>query len=274
MTVENGYVTLSALKASLATISDTADDARLERVIRDTSRWWDSKTGRHFYPVIATRTFTATGSQRLVVPDLISVSALATDEDGDRTYETAWTSTCYDLEPFDSTAESPPAPYHALSVTPDSSVSFPPGNVKGVQITGKFGYYEVLSSAGQLDTALTAAGTTVTMKSTGPWHAGELWLVDSEYLMVDAESTTTAVTLRRAMNGSAGATHSSGSGVNRLTFPVVEDACLRESTRRFRAEDAPYGVAGSGEFGQATIVTSFDPIVWQDLMAFRRLVVP
>ena len=272
MTAESGYTLLATLKTELG-ISDTTDDVRLERVLRDTSRWIDQYAGRRFYPQIATRTFTAPDSERLSVPDLLSVSALATDENDDRVYELAWTSTCYDLDPPNSSSENPPEPYTAITATPTSSVSFPTGAVRGVQVTGKWGYYENLSSAGSLESAVTAAATTATMKSTGPWHAGELWAVESEYVLVDAESTTTAVTLRRAQNGSVAATHSSGTVANRLTFPVVEDACLREAARRYRAADAPFGVAGSGEFGQASIVAKFDPLVWQNLSALRRVTV-
>ena len=51
--------------------------------------------------------------------DLLSVTTLKTDEDGDRTYEITWATTDYDLMPYNATLESQAQPYSHLQTTPD-----------------------------------------------------------------------------------------------------------------------------------------------------------
>ncbi len=57
------------------------------------------------------------------------------------------------------------------------------------------------------------------------------------------------------------------------SVPVqVQAACRREAARRYRLQDALFGVAGSSEFGTQQ-ASAYDPEVRKDLDAFRRLVV-
>ena len=132
-------VTLSQV-SSLASATDPSDDDALERCIQSASREIDNYTQRRFYTVEETRYYTACDYDLIFVDDLVSVTTLKTDEDGDRVYEVTWAATDYDLMPFNAQLESIPKPYTWIQVTPEGDYSFPTNVEKGVEITGAFGY--------------------------------------------------------------------------------------------------------------------------------------
>jgi len=141
MSITAGLCTLTEIRARLQFAStDTTDDAMLESIVTGVSRLIDNYCGRKFYAdtADATRYYTAEFSDVLFLPDdLISVTTLKTDTDGDRTYETTWATTDYDLEPLNAALDS--APYTRISTTPAGRYGFPT-IAKSVQIVGKFGY--------------------------------------------------------------------------------------------------------------------------------------
>lgn len=132
MAITNGYCSLSELKARLG-ITDTNDDTVLEAVIEAASRAIDGETGRVFYATTETRYFTAEDGELLFVDDLLSVTSLKTDLDGDRVYETTWSATDYDLEPYNRT------PKTRIQMAPYGTRYFPSVR-RGVEITGSWGY--------------------------------------------------------------------------------------------------------------------------------------
>ena len=138
----NGYCTLAEL-CTFARVSGTADDDMLVAAINAVSRWIDEYTGRRFWKDGAdtTRYYTAEFADLLFIDDLsAALTALYTDEDGDRTYERTWAATDYDLQPDNAAADG--KPYTQIATTPDGNYSFPSG-AKGVKITGKFGWPSV-----------------------------------------------------------------------------------------------------------------------------------
>jgi hypothetical protein len=144
MTITNGYCTLVDLKARLGIpASDTSDDSALESVITAVSRWIDKQTRRRFYTTTSdeTRYYTAVDPD-LLVPgdDIVSITTLATDDNGDRVYETTWGSADYDLEPYNAAVDG--EPYQRISIAPNGNCSFPTTR-KGVKIVGKFGYASI-----------------------------------------------------------------------------------------------------------------------------------
>ncbi len=196
MAITNGYTTLATLKARLG-IADIADDATLEAVITAVSRWIDRYCGRRFYTTASDeiRYYTAAQSDQLLTDDIVSVTGLVTDEDGDRVYETTWAATDYDLEPANAALDG--EPYTAIRTTPNGSHSFPVDVARGVRITGKFGFAS--------------------------------------------------------------------------TPAPVEEACLIQCSRIYRRKDAPFGVTGSPELGQATVIMRLDWDVRYLLDTYRRL---
>lgn len=52
---------------------------------------------------------------------------------------------------------------------------------------------------------------------------------------------------------------------------LISEACMLQSARLFRRKDAPFGIAGSGEMGQAVVIPMLDPDVKMMLMPYRRV---
>lgn len=148
-------------------INDSRETA-LQQAIDAASRWVDRQTGRRFYATTETRYYTAiwqyprwgqygtsygdypwgnaerpggggVAGQHVAIDDFVSVSAVATDADGDGVYETIWTSgSDYWLGPKNAAADS--KPYR--SVNRNQVVGryvFPPWE-NGISVTGSAGY--------------------------------------------------------------------------------------------------------------------------------------
>ena len=81
-----------------------------------------------------------TDTEYLGTGDIISITSLQTDEDGDRAYEKTWATTDYDFLPYNASLDS--KPYTELQITPNGDYAFPSG-AKSVKITGKWGYSAV-----------------------------------------------------------------------------------------------------------------------------------
>lgn len=141
MTITNGYCTLDDFKNRLAgsMAVDATRDALMEQTIEAASRQIDGWCGRRFYAASETRYVTAVDWDLCFVDDLLSVSALATDDDNDRTYSTTWAATDYELEPVNAPYTIPPSPYSLIRTTPDGDYSFPSVR-RGVKITGSWGF--------------------------------------------------------------------------------------------------------------------------------------
>jgi uncharacterized phiE125 gp8 family phage protein len=133
------YTTVVTLKARMG-IADSADDAILGACIAAASRHVEDYTGRVYYATTATKYYRAETEDVLFVDDLLSVSAMATD-DGNRTYPHTWSATDYDLEPDNST------PYQRIRIAPTGTKSWPIGLAKGVRIIGSWGYSTKAPSA-------------------------------------------------------------------------------------------------------------------------------
>lgn len=139
MAIVNGYCTLAGLKTRLS-IADTNDDAMLEAIVESVSRAIDDWCGRRFYAATQTRYFTALRSDRLLVDDLLSVTTIRTDEDGDGTFERTWTATDYFLAPYNAQLESVPQPYTKIEAAWRGSYRFPRGVRRGVEVAGSWGF--------------------------------------------------------------------------------------------------------------------------------------
>jgi len=143
MAITNGYTSLNVYKQRFYDegMGDTKDDAAIEAVITAVSRSIDNICWQRFYTTAAneTRYFTADFAGWLRLPErIISVNTLKTDNDNDRTYESTWTVTDYDLMPYNASLDG--EPYRWIETTPNGDYSFPTGVKKGVEISGKFGW--------------------------------------------------------------------------------------------------------------------------------------
>lgn len=269
MALTNSYASRSALKTRLG-LTDTNDDAVIDAVLGAVSRWIEQFTGRWFFPKVQTRYYTAVQSGRLLVDDLLSVTSLATDADGDRTYEDTWTATDYDLDPANAANETPPEPYTEIAVTPDGDYTFPVRVARGVKIAGSWGYYDVrVTSSATLAEALDISETAVDVSDGTQFGVGQTILIGTEQMQVTGISSNT-LTVVRGANGTAAATHDTGATIQVYEYPIVGEACLLQASRIFRRQDAPFGVVGGGEIGTQIVLGKGDPEVRAMLLAFKR----
>ncbi len=140
MPITNGYCTPNEAKARMD-ITDSTDDSIIEAVITSVSRWIDSYCNRRFYTTVAdeTRYYTAQSEVELFPnDDIISITTLATDGDGDRAFEDTWTTADYDLLPANAVLNG--GPYTLIAVSENGAYLFPAFINRGVKIVGKFGY--------------------------------------------------------------------------------------------------------------------------------------
>ncbi len=259
MNLTNSYCTLAELKARLG-ITDTNDDAILKLVLEAASRAVDLHCNRRFSVETRTRYYTARYGDLLDVDDLLSITTLKTDADGDRTYEDTWNLTDYDLTPFNAPYEQPPRPYSAIETTPSALYSFPTVS-KGIQIIGSWGFYQNLQALDVLGAAITSTtATTLTATSGTLWSPGMTVLIGSEQMHVQSVATNT-VTVTRGANGTTAATALTGATVQVYTYPLVNEAALLLGARLFKRKDAPLGVLGSLDLGYVRVSAREDPEV-------------
>ena len=115
----NAYANLKTIKSvSLLDIAGSSHDSRLLELLEDVSRWVDQHCNRHFFSLQTTRAFDVEGgSSRILVPDLIRITALKSDSDGDNRFETAWASGDYRLYPLNAEPNQPwGRPYSRIEV--------------------------------------------------------------------------------------------------------------------------------------------------------------
>ena len=267
MATTNCYCTLTELKARLG-ISDTTDDASLKLAMESVSRFIDTHCQRHFFVETRTRYFTTDRADELIVPDLLAVTTLSTDGDGDRTYEDTWAATDFDLLPFNALLESPPRPYTRIAITPYGDYSFAVV-AKGVSLLGKWGYSENLAALDTLGAAITTTTATTLTATTGTsWSAGQTVLIGSEQMHVQSVATNT-VTVTRGVNGTTAATALNGAAASLYSYPMVNEAALLQCSRIWARRNAPFGIAGNSEMGTLLVIPKLDSDVAQMLNPLR-----
>ena len=148
MSILNGYCTLAQMNYQLGftTGADTVRDAWLEDQVEAVSRAIDDEVGHRFYAATETRYFTPQSLTTCRVSDLLSVSYLYTDPDGDLDYDYTWTTSDYLLMPANAVLDG--WPYSWIERHPNGSYYLPVwtdtatgmGIVNGVKLTGSFGF--------------------------------------------------------------------------------------------------------------------------------------
>lgn len=193
------YCSVEELKSRLA-IPDTGDDLELQFAVEAASRSIDEVCGRYFWRGTDTRTYVPESISRQSLDDLVSVTTLKVDRDGDGVFEETWTQgTDYQLEVapghFNPAAKGEQWPYTGAVVITGGKL-FPFvwlwSHYDRVQVTGVFGWPAVPA--------------------------------------------------------------------------LVKQATLIAATDLFRRKDAPFGVAGFGEFGVVRIQQN--PVILQLLRRY------
>jgi hypothetical protein len=136
----NEYASLTDLKAALSLTGETFADADLELALEAASRCVDDITGRRFYAdedADQVRIYTASSGGLLLIDDLIKLTTLKSDEDGDGTFETTWSIPAYSLYPANAAANG--RPYNLIAARSKCDQGFPTAG-SSIEVTGKFGW--------------------------------------------------------------------------------------------------------------------------------------
>lgn len=142
----NEYVTSAQLKATLSISGETYADADVAVAVETASRAIDEACSspqlrRRFYPdadANQVRYYDPTSSHRVRIDDLIALTSLKTDADGDGTFETTWLSADFVLGPYNAAAHG--WPYESIARRAAGAYYFPHGIERSVQVTGRFGW--------------------------------------------------------------------------------------------------------------------------------------
>ena len=145
MAINHALVSLQEVKDALGiSPTDTASDAELEGVIEAASRLIERYCGRTFRSIVDTRRFTTNDPYSVRVDDLHQITTVATDDNEDGVAEIVWASTDYEPMPVnrDSLASGELQPWNELVVPAWGNRTFPAGVLKGVSITGRWGFVQ------------------------------------------------------------------------------------------------------------------------------------
>lgn len=275
----NSYGMLTALKsASYLDISGTAHDVYLRQLLEQASRLIDKYCDRFFYCREGTRYYDGAGINLFLLDDLLSITTLKTDEDGDGTYENNLAVTDYHLYPLND------FPKIRVEINPNGNYGgFASGIKKGVQIAGVFGYGDGVSAlpyASSGDSVQDAAGmtaiqTTVTVTAGTNFSAGQTIRIENEQCYVQSIATNT-LTIRRAMNGTTATTHDKDKIIYIYEYPMpISQACLITAMRAWKRKDSAYqDIVGSPETGQIITSKGVDPDVRSIIGQYRKLRYP
>lgn len=232
------YASIADIKGVLG-ITATTDDTIIRKIAESSSRAIDNYCNRSFGVVSATKYFD--GANVLWVPDLLSITTLKTDEDGDYDYDNTYAATDYVL--YGVGSEDTLNTYPKIRIEIDSNgdySSFASGCQKGIQIAGLWGYGDGISATPYIvDTTLSAAitttsATTCTATSVTNLSAGQTILIDSEQMYIYSISSTT-LTVERGINGTTAATHVISSNIYIYQYPAdIRQACINLSVAMYQ----------------------------------------
>jgi hypothetical protein len=215
-TFQNAYATLAEYKAYVTargqtSTTDATDDTVIESLLDGASRFIDDKTQRTFNPFVQTRYFDSPlGSRMLDVDEDLLEVLTVTNGDGEIIPSTEYATIPRNFSPA-----------YAVRITNVSAYSWavdPNGVVEdAVTVNAIWGYhddyYRLGFKSGTVTTeALDASETTIDVSSVTDFSTGQIIRIDSELMFVESVQSS-ALVVKRGINGSTAATHDSGASV-------------------------------------------------------------
>jgi len=158
------YATPEELKSRIGQ-GGTTDDFEILLACQGASREVDNICGRYFWRATDTRTYVPDTPWKTKIDDVVSVTTLKIDRDGDGVYEESWVQgTDYRLTPYNPSSGGIAWPFTGFKVTGGSQL---PPSVDGqaeniIQVAGVFGWPAVPADVKQA--ALLAATELLKMK--------------------------------------------------------------------------------------------------------------
>jgi hypothetical protein len=263
----NLYATLNDLKQLLQV--DAGNDEQLLRSLEAASRQIEKPklTGRYFYCYEGVKYFD--GGVKWLPEDVLSITTLKLDQDGDAVYESSLLPSDYVLYPLNT------YPKTRLETSYQGDYAgFATGIRKGIQITGVFGYadsatpYEARTT---LSAGITAAVTAISLTDAGLIKTGETLRIGTEQIFV-SQINANNTTCKRGVNGTTAAIHSILDPVYVYTYPSdITQATLIIAMRAWKRKDSAYqDVIGAPETGQIITSKGIDPDVLELVAPYRR----
>lgn len=212
----------------------SGDDDEMFQLLLTISDWVDHFCNRHFYPRTQTLEFDGSGSTRLLIPDLVSLTSIKEDINDDKTFNSAWAANDYWLEPYN--AEPTQAwgqPYTAIRVRQHGTKATFTSGEQHFQVDGTWGYRQFKENSGTdlNDASMTTIKTTVAVDDGTQFAIGQTIMIGGEQLLITGISTNN-LTVTRSLNGTTAAAHADNSAVYILRWPAsVERAALIQVAR-------------------------------------------
>ncbi len=134
----NLYVSADELKSWLS-IGTSSQDDEIDLVVAAASRAIDDHQNTRYYPTSETRYYEPSSRDTFfVIDDLVTLTSVKFDIDGDGTFETTLTeNTHFVLEPLNNALENKPK--YAIQLIPTGGYTFP-GTLRSVEVVGSFGW--------------------------------------------------------------------------------------------------------------------------------------
>ncbi len=273
--ISNTYVGIDDLKLRMG-ITGTSNDGVLWTTLNAASRAVDRYCNRHFFVLEETRLFDVDDPAQVAVPDLVSVTELLEDLEGDRVFETTRAASDYALYPLNASPGSASGrPYGQIrSDLGNTALVFPLGRSR-VSIEGRWGYRFQLADTGSAVSSgggISASVTIVPVDAVTEIQAGMTIVIDDEQMFVRLVSGTN-VTVKRGQNGPNPTTHVDTSAISFVLAPSeVSEATALLAARYWKSKDATsVGLAGVSGFGTIRVRAGFDAEVEQLLAPLRKL---
>jgi hypothetical protein len=278
-TILNIYTTLADIRRHLGLSStQTDDDDLLLSLLGAAARLIDAYTGRRFYPVRETHTYTCDDPGLLLLrDDLLTLHSL-TNGDG-----SALSSAVYHLHPSALAVKS------SLVLDRTQAVFTHDGDpVDAISVDGTWGYHpdwpNAWASSGDSvqDNPLSSSATFITVtdadapESTGygqRFAVGQLLRIESESVHVLAVDTTqNKLTVARGVNGTTAASHVKNTVIDIYRPPEdVRQVCLRVATWLYKQQDTGFSLAAGSLHGQMIVPAALPDDVQQVLTPYRRV---
>lgn len=275
----NLYATLADLRRYLGlTSAQTGDDDLLLTLLGAASRLIEGYTARQFYPVRQTRAYTVDDPALLLLHgDLLHMHSLTNGAGS------VIPAAAYHLEPAGEAVKS------SILLDRTQAVFTHDGDpVDAITVEGTWGYHpgwpDAWPESGDSvqDDPLTAGATALAVTDAdapGPagygarFVVGQLIRIEEEYLHVLAvNASTNTLTVERAANGTAAASHDLGTGIDIYRPPEdVRQACLRVASWLYKQKDAGFVQAAGNLRGQVLVPPALPEDVQQILAPYVRV---
>ena len=259
----NCYSTLTRIKSRLD-ITSTTYDTDLLMLLNAASRAIDNYTMRFFYVLSATSTtpryYDGSASPWFIPDDILAITTLKTDEDGDATFENSYTATTdYHLYPLNS------YPKTWAKINSNGSYGgFAAGAVRGIELIGTLGYGDgsdatPYTTSGATVTVATTTGTSVTASDGTAFAVGQTILAGTEQMYISAISSNT-LTCTRGVNGTTAAIQDVATAYIYNYPDTIVEATLIQAMRWWKRKESAFAdVIGSTEVGQLIMYKGLDP---------------